>query len=116
MIVDGWNESNEDNILTKDLDPFFLLKMLFVLISFSAFFLMHLDFFLLRSISSEVAIRDAGKSHESRWNLNEDSNLEVKLEGGSKDDKEDLIEEDSLFLRGGNVLWRSGAFDGLLWV
>ena len=75
--VDEWKESNEDNILMKDLDPFFLLKMSSTFLPFNSslrieilffrlpiFFLMSSNF--LSSVSSEARIADEGNSHESR--------------------------------------------------
>ena len=75
--VDEWKESNEDNILMKDLDPFFLLKISSTFLPFNSslrieilffrlpiFFLMSSNF--LSSVSSEARIVDKGNSHESR--------------------------------------------------
>ena len=65
-------------------------------------------------VYSEVRIKDLEKSEEFRWNEKEDSKLEIKLEDGSKGGEEDWIKEGSLFLRGGKVFLKSGAFAGLL--
>ena len=65
--ADGWKESNEDKILMKDLDPFFLSKMSSTFLSFAFPLRIEILFFRLTMFfSSEVVIKDEGNSHESR--------------------------------------------------
>ena len=87
----GWNESKEFKVLMKDLDAFFLLKILstFLSSSFSerrlALFFKQVIFFLVSSKfleleSLKVKVANDGNSDESRWNLDEHADLETMVE------------------------------------
>ena len=89
--VDGWNESKEFKFFMKDLDAFLFLKVFstFLSSSFSErrliIFFKQAIFFLISSNvlkleSLKVKVANEGNSDESRWNLDEDVNLETMLE------------------------------------
>jgi len=76
----------------------------------SIFFLMFSN--LLTLLSSEVSIAVEGNSHDSRWNLKSDVNLETWFEH----EREECMtkDEEGLLLSGGKTFWVGGAFEGLL--
>ena len=117
-------DAKESMTFLKKWDPFLFLKMVLTFLSLISFlenlcFFFKLEMLFWSSwesswVSSAVKIKDLRNLEELRWNEKEDSKLEIKLEDGFKDKKEDWIKEGSLFLRGGKVFLKSGAFAGLL--
>ena len=121
--VDGWNESKEFKVLMKDLDAFLLLKIFSTFLSFSfserrlilffkqmIFFLVSSKFLKLEHLKVEVA--NVGNSDESRWNLDEDVDLETML--GDEEEEEMPKNKEVLFFSEGKAFWVGGALQGLL--
>ena len=76
----------------------------------SILFLMFSNLLTLLSFGFSIAVE--GNSHDSRWNLKSDVNLETRFEH----DREECMakDEEGLLLSGGKTFWVGGAFEGLL--